>query len=320
MSESARSTDELIAEFKRAKRRAESKPTAERHVDNLRLFREWLQDEKDTELLDAERKDVENHLLDLEERNYGNKTIGARYTAIQVFYKWCVAEGVTDAPPTENMEVGVDTEKTRKQQELLETVPPAVTPDEVRAMCDHVPDPEVRNKLIIKLMFQTGLREQELRNIRLRKLDREERSIRVRTAKSGDPRTVYYRDLEPEMTVWLDRGFRDSMRPADDSPYLFLTNRSEKLARDRPNRIIKQAAENAGVQEILYTDGNGGERRRITSHALRHGFARECVTSGMDISFLQELMGHEDIETTKIYLDYIKDDLKEKVREHGPKV
>lgn len=318
MNESSRSVDQLIQDFRDDTAHNKSERTAEVHVTNLRRFREWLTENRGRELLEAEKRDVRKYLAELSSGGHGNKTVGVRYTAIQVFYRWLSTEDVIDGSPTENLQSGVDTSVTRKQEALRSDVPPAVTPAEVDAMCDNVPDPSVRNELLIRTMFQTGVREQELRNIRLRDLDRDERSIRVETAKTGGYRTVYYRDLEPHLTMWLDRGFRDSMRPADDSEYLFLTNRSEKLARDRPNRIIKQAAENAGIQEVLYTDENDGERRRITSHALRHGFARACVTSGMDISFLQEVMGHQNIETTKIYLEFTDDDLKEQVRKHGP--
>jgi integrase/recombinase XerD len=168
-------------------------------------------------------------------------------------------------------------------------------------------------------LFQTGVRSKEVRNIRLRDINRDERSITVADAKSEKFRTVYYNDLEPLLSEWLDLGRRASMRPADDSPYLFLTNRSEQLSQNRPNRIVKEAAENAGIQETIYEDAKGGERYRITTHALRHGFARHCVKSGMDISFLKELMGHENLETTKVYLNYTDQDKQEEVRKHGPR-
>jgi len=320
MSNASRSIERLIDDFRRDKVHNQTESTAETHLTNLIAFRDWLQVEHDRELLDVGKRDVQEHLQSLE--NYGNKSIAARFTAIQTFYSWCENEGVIEENehPTQNIVSGVNSSITRKQEALRSEKPPAVKEQEVKQMLDHVPGPSVRNRLIIKILFQTGIRAKELRNIRLRDLDREERSIRVKDAKSEKFRTVYYRDLEPELTQWLDFGRRDSMRPADESDYLLLTNRSEKLSRDRPNKVVTQAAENAEVQETIYTDQQGGERKRITTHSLRHGYARHCVKDGMDISMLQDLMGHDNIETTKVYLAFTDTDKKDAARQYGPKI
>jgi integrase/recombinase XerD len=319
MSESAPSTETLIEDFEGDTAHNESESTADNYVGNLKLFRQWLLENRDKRLVDAEKRDIRAYLRELKSDNLGNKTIHARYTGVCEFYKWLVSEGIVDDDPTATLESGVDASKTRKQEALRSDTPPAVTPEEKEKLCDSVSDPTVRNELMIRLMFQTGIREKELRNIRIRDLDRDERSIKIEGAKSGNIRTVYYNDLDMLLTAWLDGGRRASMRPANDSPYLFITNRSEQLARSRPNKVVKQAAENAGIQETLYQDSSGKERKRITCHALRHGFARACVKDGMDISFLKELMGHENLDTTKIYLKFTDDDLRDAVRKHGPR-
>ena len=189
---------------------------------------------------------------------------------------------------------------------------------EKELLCENVPDPKVRNELLIRLMFQTGIRTKELRNIRIQDLDRNNRSIKVEDAKSNKYRTVFYNDLEPWLSQWLDQGYRDSLRPASDSPYLFITNRKERFSINTASRVITEAADNAEIQETMYEDNNGGERKRITPHALRHGFARSCVKDGMDISYLKELMGHENLDVTKQYLKFTDQDKRDAVRKHGP--
>lgn len=320
MSKVARSDEELLEDFEGDKAHNETESTATTHLSNLEAFRKWLREERDMHLTEVGKRDVRRHLRELKKDGCAPKTVGARHTAIQVFYKWLVAEGVVEENPTESLKAGVDTSISRKQQELRSDTPPAVTVEEKEKLCEHVPNPKVRNELMIRLMFQTGVREKELRNIRLQDIDRQERSITIENAKDDNRfRTVYYNDLEPWLSMWLDEGRRASMRPANDSPYLFLTNRSEQLIRDRPNKIIKQAADNAEIQETIYEDNSGKKRSRITSHALRHGFARHCVTNGMDISFLKELMGHKNLDTTKVYLKFTDDDKKDAVRKHGPR-
>lgn len=320
MNSESRTVDQLIEDFRRDKVHNQTESTAETHLQNLTAFRDWIRTEHDRGLLTIGKRDVQEHLQTLDD--YGNKSIEARFTAIQTFYTWCENEGVIDDDdhPTQNIVSGVDSSVTRKQEALRSEKPPAVKEHEVRQMLDNVPDPTVRNRLIIKTLFQTGIRAEELRNIRIQDVDREERAIRIEDAKSEKFRTVYYNDLDPELSDWLDRGRRAGMRPADESDYFLLTNRSEQLSRNRPNRIVKAAAENAGIQETIYTDQQDGERKRITTHSLRHGFARYCVKNGMDISLLQGLMGHENIETTKTYLAFVDTDRKDALHRHGPNV
>lgn len=104
---------------------------------------------------------------------------------------------------------------------------------------------------------------------------------------------------------------------AADSPYLFVSRKADRLRTENVGRMVKKAAENAGIQSVLYTDQRGHERTRITSHALRHGYAVHALKSGIDIRTVQEHMGHAKIETTMKYLQLIDDDVKESYRRLG---
>lgn len=313
-----KSVSELLDRFERKKARKASESTAQTYVTNVKLFIEWMDENRSNSFREANEDDIDDYLYDCEKRGLANKTIALKYTSIQQFYKRLEADGVVERSPTENTESGVKTEVPKQQKELREDKPTAVTKDEVEKLCDNVPNPTTRNELMIRLMFQTGIRTKEMRNIRIQDINRQKNSIKVDNAKDEGVRTVYYNDLEPMLSEWLDLGGRDSMRTADESQYLFLTNRSEKFNINRANKIIENAAENAGIQREMYTDEQGGKRRRITPHALRHGFARYCVKEGMDISQLQELMGHGNIETTKKYLQFTNEDLKEAVAKYAP--
>lgn len=308
----------LLEDFERDKSFNETQSTADNYVSNLEPFADWLEKEKEKRLDNAEKRDVQDYLNECEQERMGNKTIALRYTAISQFYQWLENNDRIEDSPTENLESGVDSSVTKKQQELRSDKPPAVTEEEKEKLCDNVPEPKVRNELMIRLVFQTGIRTKEMRNIRLQDLDREERAIRIEDAKSEKFRTVYYDELEPWMSQWLDHGHRDSMRGSTDSQYLFVTNRKEKLNPRIFSRIVAKAAESAGLREVMYIDAEGRERTRITPHALRHGFARYCVKNGMDISYLKDIMGHENLETTKQYLKFTDQDIKEAVRKHGP--
>jgi len=83
------------------------------------------------------------------------------------------------------------------------------------------------------------------------------------------------------------------------------------------NEIVKDAAENAGIQNVINRDALDRSRHRITAHALRHGHAVTALKSGIDVRTVQKHLGHTDIETTMEYLQLIDDDVMEAYQRFG---
>jgi integrase/recombinase XerD len=95
-----------------------------------------------------------------------------------------------------------------------------ITPEEKEALVENVPTPTLRNELVIRLLWQTGVQKSELVEIELENIDRDEWSIKVWSNKTREWRTVLYQtSLDFLMEQWLDGGHRDSYVPAGDSPY-----------------------------------------------------------------------------------------------------
>lgn len=162
-------------------------------------------------------------------------------------------------------------------------------------------------------------RKQEAADIKLGDLDRDERRICIYSQKTGDTRTVFYQSsLDFLLDQWIDGGYRDAYSVAANSDYLFVTRRSEQFTFNSINKVVRKAADNAGIQKVLYEDASGNSRYRITTHALRHGFAVQCLKNEMNISTLSDLMGHENLETRKKYLQFTNDDLADAARRYGP--
>ncbi|WP_336357854.1 tyrosine-type recombinase/integrase [Haloarcula sp. CGMCC 1.6347] len=193
------------------------------------------------------------------------------------------------------------------------------TYEEYQKLRANVAEPKTQNELVIALMYTTGVREKELRNIKKSDFDDEvDNCIWVSTAKNGDLRPVYYDpDLQPLLDYWLDVE-RSAIYGSEKSDYIFPTNMNEKMARNTPNNIVTEAAERAGIQEYGPEDAAGRPRRRITSHALRRGFAVRCVKNGMDIRTLQRLLGHRQIEQTKVYLRFSDKDVRKGYNQYAP--
>lgn len=221
--------------------------------------------------------------------------------------------------PSNDLDVsdwGLQKKGTRKSQALKGEEVYYLTPDEIEQLTDNVTDPTLRNELIIRLLYQTGLRRGELASIRLEDIDTDERAINIRAEKTHSNRIVYYQpSLDTLLNRWINVG-RKSLTTAD-SDYLFPTYKTEKITGRQVSRTVRKAAEEAGLQGVAFTDASGGEHVKITAHTLRHSFAVQSVKNGMDTRMLQLLLGHENIETTERYLRMATDDIQSAARKFG---
>jgi integrase/recombinase XerD len=170
-------------------------------------------------------------------------------------------------------------------------------------------------------------------------IDRDERRIHVQDHKSDDTRVTFYKQsLDTQLGLWLDTE-RATVYKADESEYLFPTSKSDQIHPQRINTIVREAAENAGIQEtyMLANDesraddenGDGDDkdtrsprkRHLVTSHVLRHTWATHAYGDGdgMDIHLIKEVLGHEDISTTMdMYVHDDEEAIRKGIDRHGP--
>lgn len=205
-------------------------------------------------------------------------------------------------------------ERNKKEQELKE--PTYLSSEEVETLAKNVATPTLRNELVIRLLYQTGLRRAELTKTRLKDIDTDRRIINVRATKSHLNRQVWYQaNLDTLMSRWVNVN-RPALATAG-SDYLFPTTHSEQISPGTINKIVRDAANDTGLQEHVFHDAGGGSQVRITAHTLRHSFAVRSLKNGMDTRTLQKLLRHAQIETTEKYLRLSKDDVLEAARRFG---
>jgi integrase/recombinase XerD len=265
---------------------------------------------------DTNRHYVEHLLKQMLDDGYAGNTVSIQATALSVFYREI---GFDDDNPALNTNVSdwsALKKGTKKEQHANSDDVHYLKPDDVQKLADNVPSPVVRNKLLVLLLYQTGMRRSEAAPVRLDNIDQDARSIDIRADKTEDNRTVYYQpNLDFLMNQWIEVD-RKSL-PTADSPYLFNSFKSYMINNRHISSIVKKAADNAGLQESLYKDQAGKEHSRVSSHTLRHSFGVQSIKNGMDTRSLQLLMGHSQISTTEKYLKLTKDDLASRARKFG---
>jgi site-specific recombinase XerD len=159
------------------------------------------------------------------------------------------------------------------------TLPDILTIEEIRKLIENTSN--IKHRLIIKLLYGTGLRVSEIINLEKQDLNFNESSIHIRLAKGKKDRFVKIPESvlnELKLFVELERG-----------KYLFESNRGGKLTKKTIGKIVQNAAKKSEIQ------------KRVYPHLLRHSFATHLLEQGTDLRIIQKLLGHSDIKTTQIY-------------------
>jgi len=170
-----------------------------------------------------------------------------------------------------------------------------------------------RNRLISVVGVETGLRNSDLRNLRIDNVG--ESVIHVHDPKNSKPYDVpITEELSFEIGFWLQH-HRKGFAASNDSDYVFPSQHGKKLQTNASlNSIVKQAAERAGIQETIgrsrLTDGQKDawetekeyrEWHRVTVHTLRHSYITLLKEAGVSLPYRQLVANHVSADTTRGY-------------------
>lgn len=173
--------------------------------------------------------------------------------------------------------------KTQKREKKL---PVVLTKEEVKSLIQAAPTK--KSRLIIKLLYGSGLRVSECLNLKVDDLELEAKIGWVRKGKSGKDRLFILSEA-------LIKDFNKYLKE-HPGPYLF--SRDKPLTPRNVQQLIKRAARKAGI------------RKTVSPHKLRHSFATHLLEAGTDVRKIQELLGHSDLSTTQIYTKVSAQELK----------
>ena len=151
----------------------------------------------------------------------------------------------------------------------------------------------IRDRLIIEMLYATGVRVSELVNIKINDIDFNNRKIVV-CGKGNKERIVYYGEYAEEILKEYLLTHKKNL-----NNYLFINSKGNKIT-DRGIRYI--------ISNIVNKLSN---KTHITPHVLRHTFATDMLNNGCDIKVVQELLGHSSLKATQIYTHVTNERLKE---------
>lgn len=164
-----------------------------------------------------------------------------------------------------------------------------------------------RNKTILETLYSCGLRVTELITLRISDLFFDEGFIRV-VGKGNKQRFVPISLHTQKLISIYTNQIRNHVKPQKEfEDTLFLNRRGKQLTRNMIFLIVKDATKKAGIN------------KKVSPHTFRHSFATHLLERGADLRSIQQMLGHESITTTEIYMHVDKTFLKEVVEKFHPR-
>lgn len=264
----------------------------------LLKFMEYCK-KKQINYLMINKVEIRAYLKYLDELKYKNSTISRNVSSLRAFYNFLVLKGNL----TTNIFKRIENPKVkRKLPNFLTTLELEKIFEKTSFQTPY----EIRNRLILELLFATGLRVSELIQIELKDIDLKEKTIRT-LGKGKKERIVYFGDYAIEYLELYINDARNVLLEKNKSNYLLVGKNSSQLTRNRINEIIETEMNRAGLHH------------KISPHVLRHTFATQLLNSGADIRSVQELLGHENLSTTQIYTHITSEQLRKSYHDNMPR-
>jgi len=259
--------------------------------DTLNEFLSWAAERELTRASQITRPILESYQRSLwrhvkaNGQRLGWSTQRNRLGALKDFFRWLARQNVLVHNPASELELP------RPEKRLPQDVLTLAQVEKLLAVPD-VGDPlGVRDRALLELFYSTGIRRAELCRLELSDVNTERRTLHVRQGKGKKDRVV---PAGARALAWLERYLQD-VRPRlcldTRTPALFLTGYGDAFNPDVLSRMVSGWLKQAGLS------------RKGGCHTLRHACATHMLEHGADVRFIQQLLGHESLDTTAIYTE-----------------
>ncbi len=260
--------------------RSFSDNTLDAYMTDYRRLMDWLEENK-IEPAEATTPQLADFIGQIHELGVSPATQNRILAGVRSFYKYLMLEGKIEESPAANLHGPV---RSRKLPQVL-SVP------EIDAMVAAT-EPDtwlgLRNRAIIEVLYGSGLRVSELCNLQHSNINLTEQYLLV-TGKGSKQRMVPLSTVAISAIEEYLRADGPTPKPGQAS-FLFLNSRGAALSRVMVFYVVRDLAEKAGVTKT------------ISPHTLRHSFATHMLEGGANLRAIQEMLGHESLGTTEIYL------------------
>lgn len=265
-----------------------SKNTLESYQRDILQYQEYLE-EKKIDYKEVNNENVLGYLDYLKGLDKKASTISRHLASIRLFYQYLLKNKIVKEDPTK----GIQSPKIEKK------APSILSSQEVSLLLEQ-PNGEglksIRDKAMLEVAYATGMRVTEIISLNVNDIDIESSLV---TCKNENKQRIIplgklsLSALKEYMTI-----ARPNMIKDDNETALFVNVNGKRLTRQGFWKIIKFYKEQAHIT------------KDITPHVLRHSFATHLLQNGADLKSIQTMLGHSDISSTQVYMQFQDDSLK----------
>lgn len=295
-----------------------SPKTLEWHRTALGLLQDYFHVQQEITLLcDVDAPDISGWFTHLRKtpgahgKMRAERTIQTYARSARAFFHWLVRQGTLQDNPFDRVvfpKVGKPLIQTITDEEFERLLLACAAPNEHGAFAERA---AVRNRAILWILYDAGIRVSELINVRVKDLDRKHGIITVTGKDSKERRIALGQNCLRNVLYYLDRH-----RPDDDEltewgsfgeDHLFLAESRRPLTKNGITLLFARLKKRANITG-----------KRVITHIFRHTFAIRYLVLGNDPFSLQELLGHEDMATVRAYMHMNDETIQAQKRKYSP--
>ena len=229
-----------------------------------------------------------------------SRSIARILAGVRTFYKFLYLESEISTDPCELLESPARGSRLPDVLTLSEI-------DRIIAAIDLTKAEGQRDRAIIETLYSCGLRVSELCHLQMSDLFLDEGFIRVHGKGKKERLVPISQSAIAELRLWFEQRAEVNIRPGHEDAVFVSFRRGTALSRITVFHIVKTLCQAAGI------------RSPVSPHTFRHSFATHLLEGGANLRVIQEMLGHEEIGTTEIYMHVNSHRLREEILSHHPR-
>ncbi len=274
-----------------------SNNTLQSYRRDLQQFQDYL-NENSIRYTHVHEEHIKNYIEELQKIGKKPSTISRCIASIRSFYQFLVRKSKVKEDPTEKIQ----------SPKIEKRVPSVLTSKEVELLLEQPDDVDlkgIRDKAMLEFAYATGMRVTEIISLNMDDIHIDEGYV---VCKNGSKqRTIPLGKMcEKALTEYIDHA-RNALIKRDNEKALFVNINGRRLTRQGFWKIIKYYKEQAHIE------------KDITPHVLRHSFATHLLQNGADLKAIQTMLGHSDISSTQVYMQFQDTGLKDVYQKAHPR-
>jgi len=274
-----------------------SKHTVIAYKKDLEVFQVFCEKEFGiTEIEKINYGEIRSWIVDLVEIGLSNRTVNRKISSLNGFYKFLQRTNQREENPLVQ----------HKALKVAKRIQVPFSEKEINQVLEDMPEggfEELRDKLMVELLYSTGMRREELIGLKQASVDLHNNTLKVLGKRNKERYLPILKSVKKTIVAYL----KEKVKRTNGSEYLFMTSKGNKIYGTLVYRIIN-----------LYFSRVSTKVKK-SPHIIRHSFATHLLNEGADLNSVKELLGHSSLASTQVYTHTSLDHLKEVYNQAHPR-